>query len=369
MMDDLSELKSRVVAAQERLQQSAEQERRYGLRLNDIVAIVEGSLAKQRDELETLRRNLEQSQANLESASSELDQTRRELDRTRSRLDEEIERMRSDNAALTRNHEAAKAGLIEAQGALTSLQGKLSHRETQNEQLRRMLLDLLSVIESNDRPSLQDAMRRLEDGFQKLIEIEKDSTQTPVIASMAQSPSAPAPEEMIEAEIAEELAEEPAADSFTPSDETPGDDADEIAAQLTNMPQDAVGEELSEIVEEFEAQAAAQLTGERQPAATEGDDTSSEPEPLEQIAMSEAGDIVQEPGTEIRDSDQAGNAETSKTTNAGKNQEELVNALLDAERRLIEAEAYSAANANSPVAEIIRRISMRTRELSDAAHS
>ena len=50
-MDDLTELQSRVAAAQERLQQSAEEERRYGLRLNDIVAIVEGSLSRQREEL------------------------------------------------------------------------------------------------------------------------------------------------------------------------------------------------------------------------------------------------------------------------------------------------------------------------------
>ena len=51
-MDDLTELQSRVAAAQERLQQSAEEERRYGLRLNDIVSIVEGSLSRQRDEVE-----------------------------------------------------------------------------------------------------------------------------------------------------------------------------------------------------------------------------------------------------------------------------------------------------------------------------
>ena len=53
-MDDLTELQSRVAAAQERLQQNAEEERRYGLRLNDIVAIVEGSLARQREDVERL---------------------------------------------------------------------------------------------------------------------------------------------------------------------------------------------------------------------------------------------------------------------------------------------------------------------------
>jgi hypothetical protein len=72
--------------------------------------------------------------------------------------------------------------------------------------------------------------------------------------------------------------------------------------------------------------------------------------------MSEAGDIVAEPD--------AGHAEDKATPQ----EQELVNALLDAERRLIEAEALGgAANANSPVAEIIRRISQRTREINEQA--
>ncbi|HWT98109.1 MAG TPA: hypothetical protein VN229_10860, partial [Terriglobales bacterium] len=47
--------------------------------------------------------------------------------------------------------------------------------------------------------------------------------------------------------------------------------------------------------------------------------------------------------------------------------ETLVTALLDAEKALIEAGASGVANANSPVAEIIRRISLRTREFSEAS--
>jgi hypothetical protein len=45
-------------------------------------------------------------------------------------------------------------------------------------------------------------------------------------------------------------------------------------------------------------------------------------------------------------------------------EQEIVNALLDAERKLIEAEALGGA-ASSPVAEIIRRISHRTREITE----
>ncbi len=70
--------------------------------------------------------------------------------------------------------------------------------------------------------------------------------------------------------------------------------------------------------------------------------------------MSEADDIVTEP-----------DAEPAEAT---PQEQELVNALLDAERKLIEAEALGgAANANSPVAEIIRRISQRTREINEQA--
>jgi hypothetical protein len=72
--------------------------------------------------------------------------------------------------------------------------------------------------------------------------------------------------------------------------------------------------------------------------------------------MSEAGDIVAEPDAEPAQAE------------ASPQEQELVNALLDAERKLIEAEALGgAANANSPVAEIIRRISQRTREINEQA--
>jgi hypothetical protein len=83
-----------------------------------------------------------------------------------------------------------------------------------------------------------------------------------------------------------------------------------------------------------------------EPLAAEG-----EPESLADVAMGEAGKIVAEP-------DGAGTPQ----------EQDLVNALLDAERKLIEAEALGgAANANSPVAEIIRRISQRTREINEQA--
>jgi hypothetical protein len=82
----------------------------------------------------------------------------------------------------------------------------------------------------------------------------------------------------------------------------------------------------------------------------------NEPESVSDVAMSEAGDIVTEPDAEPAHDE------------ASPQEQELVNALLDAERKLIEAEALGgAANANSPVAEIIRRISQRTREINEQA--
>ena len=81
--------------------------------------------------------------------------------------------------------------------------------------------------------------------------------------------------------------------------------------------------------------------------------------------MSEAGDIVAEPTEEA---DAATQASMPDTAQPSPKEQELVNALLDAEKRLIEAEALAGtANANSPVAEIIRRISQRTREITDGA--
>src|SRR5688572_22666138 len=137
-MDDLTELQSRVAAAQERLQQSAEEERRYGLRLNDIVAIVEGSLARQREELESLKSEVTQLQATVGRMSSERDE--------------------------------AKTALIQAHNALSAAQTRLGQREVQNEQLRRMLMELLAAIESHKGSAMPDVMRRLEGGVKTLMQ-------------------------------------------------------------------------------------------------------------------------------------------------------------------------------------------------------
>lgn len=296
-MDDLTELQSRVAAAQERLQQSAEEERRYGLRLNDIVSIVEGSLSRQRDEVDKLK--------------------------------SEVLELRTALGKLSGERDEAKGALIQAHAALSAAQARLGQREVQNEQLRRMLMDMLAAVEGRKPHAVQDVVRRLEGGIQSLI--KQEHTQDAEIASAASDAAAP------------RGAAAPSARGRLTVVAT-ASKAGETTGRLALAAQPATEEEqIAEAVadEDFE-----------EPLA----ETESEPEAVSDVAMSEAGDIVAEP-----DAEPAPDKSTPQ-------EQELVNALLDAERKLIEAEALGgAANANSPVAEIIRRISQRTREINEQA--
>lgn len=303
-MDDLTELQSRVAAAQERLQQSAEEERRYGLRLNDIVAIVEGSLARQREEVEKLRAEAVELRTVLGKVSGERDE--------------------------------AKGALIQAHNALSAAQARLGQREVQNEQLRRMLLELLTAIESRKGNAVPDVVRRLEGGIQSLMKQDQPSPE-PEIAVTA-SDSAPA----------RAAAAAPARGRLT------------VVATVSKKNETTGRLAFAQQPASEEAQLAEAVTEEdfEEPVI----ETESEPEALSDIAMREAGDAVPEPDAEPAP---AAAAETKAVANP--REQELVNALLDAERKLIEAEALGgASNANSPVAEIIRRISQRTREITES---
>jgi hypothetical protein len=296
-MDDLTELQSRVAAAQERLQQSAEEERRYGLRLNDIVSIVEGSLSRQRDEVDKLKGEVLELRTMLGKLSSERDE--------------------------------AKGALIQAHAALSAAQARLGQREVQNEQLRRMLMELLAAVEGRKGPAVHDVVRRLEGGIQSLIKQEHADAEIAAAASDS-APARPGPS------AAPARGRLTVVATVTKANETTG------RLALAQQPNEEA--EIAEAVaeEDFE-----------EPVA----EPDNEPESLSDVAMSEAGDIVAEP-----DSD------TAKAEIPAPQEQELVNALLDAERKLIEAEALGgAANANSPVAEIIRRISQRTREINEQA--
>jgi hypothetical protein len=299
-MDDLTELQSRVAAAQERLQQSAEEERRYGLRLNDIVSIVEGSLSRQRDEVDKLKAEVLELRTMLGKLSSERDE--------------------------------AKGALIQAHAALSAAQARLGQREVQNEQLRRMLMELLGAIEGRKGIAVPDVVRRLESGIQAIMKQEQAAQE-----------SQTAPEAMRAAPAAPTAAAAVATPRSRLTVVATVSKANETSGQLA-LAQQPVAEEaqLAEAVaeEDFE-----------EPVA----EVENEPEALSDVAMSEAGDIVADP-----------EAEAKANSAPDPQEQELVNALLDAERKLIESEALGgAANANSPVAEIIRRISQRTREINE----
>lgn len=294
-MDDLTELQSRVAAAQERLQQSAEEERRYGLRLNDIVSIVEGSLSRQRDEVEKLKG--------------------------------EVTELRTALGKLSGERDEAKGALIQAHTALSAAQARLGQREVHNEQLRRMLLEMLAAVEGRKPHAVHEVVRRLEGGIQSLI--KQEHKDEPEIA-----PAAP------EASASRSGAAPAARGRLT------------VVATVTKANETTGRLALAQQPEPEEAQIAAELAEEDFEEPIAGSE--SEPESVSDVAMSGAGDIVAEPDAEP--------APTSPQEQA------LVNALLDAERKLIEAEAQGgAANANSPVAEIIRRISQRTREINEQA--
>jgi DNA repair exonuclease SbcCD ATPase subunit len=296
-MDDLSELQSRVAAAQERLQQSAEEERRYGLRLNDIVSIVEGSLARQKDEVEKQKA--------------------------------EIQEMRTMLGRLSSERDEAKGALIQAHTALSAAQARLGQREVQNEQLRRMLMELLAAVEGRKGHSVQDTVRRLEGGIQTLMKQEHTETHEIAAAHAEPTPARPSPA------TAPARGRLTVVATVTKAGETTGQLA--LAKQPVSE-QTQVAQAVAE--EDFE-----------EPAAL----AESEPEAVDDVAMSEARTIVADP-----------DADPSQPENASPQEQDLVNALLDAERKLIEAETLGgAANANSPVAEIIRRISQRTRELNE----
>src|SRR5581483_9539851 len=131
-MDDLAELQSRVEAARDRLGDAESDQRKYGLRLDDLVRIVEGALARQSEELKAAR---------IRSAS---------------------------------------------------LQTELARLGVQNEQLRTMVMTLLELVEGRSVTPMREAMVRLERGVRNLI--TEASGKAPVIEDRRQPEQKPVPE-------------------------------------------------------------------------------------------------------------------------------------------------------------------------------
>ena len=155
-MDDLAELQSRVAAARERLGDAESDQRKYGLRLDDLVRIVEGALSRQSEELKAAR---------IRSASlqTELDDARNALSRAEVDL-------------ASRETDLARLGL-------------------QNEQLRTMVMTLLELVEGRNATPMREAMVRLERGVRHLI--TEASGKAPVIEDRRQ-PEKKAPPEIRE---------------------------------------------------------------------------------------------------------------------------------------------------------------------------
>jgi hypothetical protein len=157
-MDDLAQLQSRVEAARDRLGGVEADQRKYGLRLDDLVRIVEGALSRQSEDLKAAR---------IRSASLET-----ELDDARN--------------AIQRNE-------VELAGKETDL----ARLEAQNEQLRTMVMTLLELVEGRNTTPLREAMVRLERGVRHLLTetsakaIINAASREPEVAAIPTTPARP----------------------------------------------------------------------------------------------------------------------------------------------------------------------------------
>src|SRR3954470_21996094 len=156
-MDDLAQLQSRVEAARDRLGGAEADQRKYGLRLDDLVRIVDGALSRQSEDLKAAR---------IRSASleTELDDTRNAVSR------QEVE--------------------------LAGKETDIARLEAQNEQLRTMVMTLLELVEGRNATPLREAMLRLERGVRHLLSETGSPAVKPVINAAPQEadmPAMPAP--------------------------------------------------------------------------------------------------------------------------------------------------------------------------------
>jgi hypothetical protein len=130
MMDDLAQLKSRVEAARDRLGDSEADQRKYGLRLDDLVRIVEGALSRQVEELDAAK---------------------------------------SRAAALEIELEVARNAVSRHELELVARETDLAKLHSENEQLRGMVMALLELVEGRNVMPMREALVRLEKGVRGLL--------------------------------------------------------------------------------------------------------------------------------------------------------------------------------------------------------
>jgi hypothetical protein len=154
MMDDLAQLKSRVEAARDRLSDSEADQRKYGLRLDDLVRIVDGALSRQVEELNAAKSRAAALEIELEVARNAV--SRHELD-------------------------------------LVARETDLAKLHSENEQLRGMVMALLELVEGRNVTPMREAMLRLEKGVRGLLSGATPRPAQPQAQPQAQAPAKPTP--------------------------------------------------------------------------------------------------------------------------------------------------------------------------------
>jgi hypothetical protein len=129
-MDELAQLKSRVEAARDRLGDAEADQRKYGLRLDDLVRIVEGALSRQLGELNAAK---------------------------------------AKSAALEIELEVARNAVARHELDLIAQETDLAKTNAENEQLRTMVKTLLDLVEGRNVTPMREAMVRLEKGVRGLL--------------------------------------------------------------------------------------------------------------------------------------------------------------------------------------------------------
>lgn len=376
-MDDLEDLQARVSAAQEKLQLNADNQRKYGLRLNDIVTIVEGSLTRQR---------------------------------------EEMKRLQDDAVSLRIERDAMRVAESQTKSLYEATLVKLNQLQAQNAQLRNMVMTLLNVIEGRESAlALQPILHRLEKSLQDITSVPAASDEAQIaggkgdIDIAANKVKADDIESMTTEEIATELkeagtdAEDMSSDSQTmnadiassasaedlgsaeKSDDEEAAGFDELATSVGIKESSATEEpslDETSMGRESQTSSIGENVGDNisEQAATSEPVSDDMPEDLGEMSMDEHLDVVTDVDAIVasENADKMAEMNESAAANTGlaeknavqpseQQNETLVSALLDAEKALIEAGASGVVNTKSPVADIIRRISLRTREFSEAS--
>src|SRR6185369_3442806 len=150
-MEDIAQLRSRVAAAQQRMTSAAEEQQKYGLRLADVVRIVEGSLARQKGELEDAVKKAAAFEAERDAAVTKAGSCQAERD-VAVRM---VAQAQSDL-------DASETRLSEIELRSTALAAQTVQLAAQNEQLRGMVMTLLQLIEGRSAAPVGDALQRIE---------------------------------------------------------------------------------------------------------------------------------------------------------------------------------------------------------------